>query len=266
VPAPDPAETRYVALGSSFAAGPGIPPLADRGALRSTRNYAHQLAEALDLRLTDVTCSGATTADLRHRRQPTLTGARPPQIEAVAAGLVTITAGGNDVGYLGMLTSAALRGVLARRLPLPTALADRLRHSLEVPAPERFAEVQASLVALVEEIRRRAPAARVVLVDYLPVLGSHATPATVPLDGAQIAGGRQVADELAAATARAALTTGADLLAMSRLGVDHGVGAPRPWMGGMATGIAFTGGPVPFHPTLDGMTAVAEALAALLAA
>jgi hypothetical protein len=75
-----------------------------------------------------------------------------------------------------------------------------------------------------------------------------------------------VADELAAATARAALTTGADLLAMSRLGVDHGVGAPRPWMGGMATGIAFTGGPVPFHPTLDGTTAVAEALAALLAA
>ena len=51
---------------------------------------------------------------------------------------------------------------------------------------------------------------------------------------------------------------------MSRLGVDHGVGAPRPWMGGIATGIALTGGPVPFHPTLAGMTAVAEALAALL--
>jgi hypothetical protein len=124
--------------------------------------------------------------------------------------------------------------------------------------------VQASLEALVEEIHRRAPDAHVVLVDYLPVLGTHATPDTVPLDDEQIARGREVADELAAATARAALATGADLLAMSRLGVDHGVGAPQPWMGGMATGIAWTGGRVPLHPTLDGMSAVAQALTALL--
>ena len=34
------------ALGSSFAAGPGIEPVAHPGAMRSARNYPHLLAEA----------------------------------------------------------------------------------------------------------------------------------------------------------------------------------------------------------------------------
>ena len=49
------------ALGSSFAAGPGIEPVADRLAMRSARNYAHIVAARLGLRLTDLTVSGATT-------------------------------------------------------------------------------------------------------------------------------------------------------------------------------------------------------------
>jgi hypothetical protein len=48
----------YVALGSSFAAGPGIAPVVQKAALRSGRNYPHQVAERLSLRLVDVTCTG----------------------------------------------------------------------------------------------------------------------------------------------------------------------------------------------------------------
>jgi hypothetical protein len=62
---PIPAGSGYVAMGSSFAAGPGISPRAaasPRRAGRSSGNYAH---------------------------------------------LVTITAGGNDVGFLPRLTLAA---------------------------------------------------------------------------------------------------------------------------------------------------------------
>ena len=55
---------RYVAMGSSFAAGPGVgpvtpgtPPRCGRGTL----NYPNLLAQKLKLDLVDATCSGATT-------------------------------------------------------------------------------------------------------------------------------------------------------------------------------------------------------------
>ena len=69
-----PAGSRYVAMGSSFGAGPGLRPRAPgspRRAGRSARNYAHLVAAALDLDLDlglrDVTCSGATTDDISQR-------------------------------------------------------------------------------------------------------------------------------------------------------------------------------------------------------
>lgn len=53
---------RYVAMGSSFAAGPGLPagdpPRKDR-CNRSTKNSAHLLAEKRGLSLLDVSCGGA---------------------------------------------------------------------------------------------------------------------------------------------------------------------------------------------------------------
>ena len=72
---------RYVALGSSYAAGPGVTHAADARDPRCTRsndNYAHQIARRLKLELVDVSCSGATT---RH----VLQGWRelPPQVAAL---------------------------------------------------------------------------------------------------------------------------------------------------------------------------------------
>jgi hypothetical protein len=64
---PIPKGSRYVAMGSSFAAGPGITPRASaspRRAGRSAGNYAHLVARALGLELRDVTYSGATTSDI----------------------------------------------------------------------------------------------------------------------------------------------------------------------------------------------------------
>ena len=98
---PIPAGSRYVATGSSFAAGPGISPRAaasPRRAGRSSGNYAHLVARALGLDLHDVTYSGATTGDIL---RPSAAG-QPAQLDAVTPDtrLVTITAGGNDVGFL----------------------------------------------------------------------------------------------------------------------------------------------------------------------
>ena len=106
---PIPAGSRYVAMGSSFAAGPGLPsrvPGSPRRAGRSTGNYAHLVARESGLDLHDVTFSGATTSDLLG---PSAAG-QAAQLDAVTpeTSLVTITAGGNDVGFLPRLTLSSL--------------------------------------------------------------------------------------------------------------------------------------------------------------
>ena len=71
---------RYVALGSSMAAGPGIAPRAKDApwrAGRSAANYPHLVAQRLGLDLVDVTYSGATTAHVLTDRQNNA----PPQAE-----------------------------------------------------------------------------------------------------------------------------------------------------------------------------------------
>lgn len=78
---------RYVALGDSSAAGPGIPDEIDSACRRSNHNWPHVLAEMLGAALTDVTCTGATTASAG------------PQLDALRSDteLVTLAIGANDV-------------------------------------------------------------------------------------------------------------------------------------------------------------------------
>jgi lysophospholipase L1-like esterase len=119
---------RYVALGSSMAAGPGIRPSAAGApwwAGRSARNYPHLLAQRLKLDLVDVTFSGATTAHVLADHQH----GEPAQIAALdgSESLVTVTIGGNDVGYIPLLMAASLPRC-ARRLPL---LGERISELLD---------------------------------------------------------------------------------------------------------------------------------------
>ena len=258
----------YVALGSSMAAGPGIPPIVDRGAMRSGRNYPHQVAEALDLRLIDATVSGATTATVLHTPQRTLTGRRPPQIESMVpeADLVTITIGGNDLGYIGKLTAGSFLGTVAGLpLILPTLRSAIRSRSRFATAPEAFETVAASIAEIVTEVRAIAPAARVVLVDYLTVIGSHAQRSRVlPLTEDEQALVRATADGLADAFVTAAKAADTELVRASVASVDHGVGSPEPWVTGFEWGNPMRQGRIPYHPTLAGMTAVAQMLIDLL--
>ncbi|MCD2192011.1 SGNH/GDSL hydrolase family protein [Actinomycetospora endophytica] len=250
---------KYVAMGSSFAAGPGITPVVDAAASRSGRNYAHQVAHTLDLELVDVTFSGATTADILTTPQR----GRPPQIEAVTPDceLVTITAGGNDLGYVGTLFAAGALGSALRWLPLvPVSVRERLGDLVSFrttpdAAPDVFAAVAASQAEVVERVRARAPRARILLVDYLTLIGAASV---APLTPAQAGSAAAVGRGLAQAFRDAAARSGAELVAASVASVSHGVGSPDPWVYGFELGIPGRGGPVPYHPNLTGMTEVAE--------
>lgn len=249
---------KYVALGSSYAAGPGIPPAADtppNRCARSARNYAHQLAEKRQLALTDVSCSGAATT---HVLGPW--GSIPPQIDAVDqdTALVTLTIGGNDLQYIGGLMAASCRtaaigGKPPACPPWPNAM----------PTEQALAQVAAAMDRIAAEVRRRAPGARLVFVDYPAVLAPDGVCDATPLTEEQARIGRATARLLTATTAKAAGRAGADLLRASAITAGHHVCAAEPWMLGYARPgqkpIA-----APYHPNLAGMSAVAEALDRLL--
>lgn len=87
----------YVALGDSYTAAPGVLPMAPGApleCLRSSVNYPHLTAAALDLTLTDRSCSGAATANMTTPQYPGVApqfGALTPTTSVVSIGI-----GGND--------------------------------------------------------------------------------------------------------------------------------------------------------------------------
>ena len=168
---PEGAVPTYVALGSSFASGPGIEPILDAGCGRSGNNYAHLVADRLGYDLIDVTSGGATVDDIVARPQTLMTGGTvPPQIEAVVphTDLVTVTVGGNDVGYL-----RTILGCSYRADPEGTPVEARPFFATPVDPAAVAAALEAlpaKVTGLVTAVRERAPRARVVLVDYLTVV------------------------------------------------------------------------------------------------
>ena len=243
----------YVSLGSSFASGPGIKPVVDKAAGRSERNYAHLVAEALDLQLTDVTYSGATTANILREPQ----NEAPPQIDAIGpdTALVTITAGGNDLEYIGTFVRGSMMNTLAKPATLlGKRVANRIRARVSyLKEQTEYDAVADSLVEVVTEIRKRAPDSRILLVDYLTVAGPATRPRLdVPLNEEQLPSVVMMADGLAKAFATAAGRSGVELIAASEASKDHAVGSPVPW----TTGFTLLG--TPYHPTAAGMAAVAD--------
>jgi lysophospholipase L1-like esterase len=264
LPAPPPATAlqagaHYVAMGSSFGAGPGIASLAPDTpprCARSTENYAHQLARRRGLVLSDATCSGATTAHVLGAWNEL-----PAQLDALRpeTRLVTLTIGGNDVGYIGSLRSATCKALsLGATIGGPC-------ESIHMPDAAAWKKLRASLRLIVSRVRARSPQARLVFVDYATILPPGTPCSRAPMSDADAGVARRLAARLAQITADVARESGADLLAASKLTRDHHACAADPWMNGMAAP-----GPdapaAPFHPKLAGMTAVADALDRLLAA
>src|ERR1700742_3664659 len=141
-----------------MAAGPGIRPSAPGapfGSGRSARNYAHLVAERRNLDLIDVTFSGATTANVLADRQR---GAEP-QIEALDGSekLVSITIGGNDVGYVPLLMAASLPAQIRKLPPIAAGLGELL----DPDAREKALDgIGAALHAVGTAVRQRSPRGR----------------------------------------------------------------------------------------------------------
>ena len=239
-----PAGATYVALGSSFAAGSGIP--VQTGVCgRSESNYPNLVAADLELKLVDVSCAGATTANVLDTPQ----GDTPPQINAVTADtkLVTVTAGGNDIGYSVAAISCGTETVC-------TLDSAKLETDL--------AAAKTSLTSVLTQVKQKAPGATVVLVTYPRVVPEGVCPALsfAPEEAAVV---RTMGERLEQLFVEVGADTGVVVVDPYAAEGDHTVCAEDPanrWTDGVAATVGF-----PYHPNATGHVAMAKLVSEALA-
>ncbi|MFF1546605.1 SGNH/GDSL hydrolase family protein [Streptomyces sp. NPDC058291] len=167
----------YVALGDSYAAGTGLPQQTNAECRRSAGSYPSWIAETYKPAVfKDVTCSGATTRALWNKQ-----GSAAPQVDALTkdTDLVTVTLGGNDLGFSDVLTTCVLAGLTTKE---GTPCRDRLAAGGK-DLDADFAKLSTRIPDMLTDIKRRSPQARVVVVGYpnlFPADGSSCG-ASVPL-------------------------------------------------------------------------------------
>lgn len=242
----------YVALGSSYAAGPGLGPLAPGSPFvsqRTVNGYPEQLARILKApSFANMTSSGSTIEQVLHGGQWML----GPQIDVLGPDtrLVTLTAGGNDIGYVGDLAAMAYRnhgGLLG-------AVAAAQWRGRTAASQQGFAALGRTFQATLRAIHLRAPLAQIVVVTYPAILPESGTCPPLAITSPQADRLRRVAALLAQATREAAAKVGATLVDMA-LPKGHDVCSARPWVNGFhpRTG-------ADFHPNFAGAHATAEAI------
>ena len=174
----------YVALGDSYTAGPGItdPTGTPAGCDRSAGNYPALVAAELGLKggnFRDVSCTGATTADLTGS-QHTNDGTNSPQLRALSSTtrLVTVGIGGNDIDFSSMIKRCVAMGALyemtgsGKYLPEDAPCERNYVNGDSDAVKAKIATTGERLTRVLTEVRRRAPEARVYVVSYPAILPS----------------------------------------------------------------------------------------------
>jgi lysophospholipase L1-like esterase len=250
-------------LGSSFAAGPSIPPQTNAAARRSGANYPSLLAKALNAKLTDLSASGATLLNVLNEPQQTLLATLPPQIDLLPADVdvVTLTAGGNDLGYsAGMIGEAAQLTIDDRELLGAMLEGMGLKKEVVVGAVGAD-EVKERFVRIIDAIKLKAPKARIYLVEYLAIFGPESKISEdQPLGPERVEIYKGMATELARAYHEAGETrSGVEVVSIAKISEGHALGSAEPWMTGYTAELLMRGG-APYHPNAAGHVAVAEEL------
>ncbi|QDK33050.1 MULTISPECIES: SGNH/GDSL hydrolase family protein [Sphingomonadaceae] len=250
---------RYVAIGSSFAAGPQLPPPKTGAPVRcgqSLSNYPTLLAERFGMVLTDRSCSGAKTDNVLGPWSEI-----PPQINAVTpqTRLVTLTIGGNDLNYVGNLFNAAC----AYRSKQAVAAGGKPHACgpVKVPTDYDYARDEMQMMEIARRVRTQAPHARIVFVQYLtPLPEPGKLCANTPISEEHAAIVRKIGVRLAEITNRVAQANGALLVEMNQASATHTPCDAVPWLIGSPDGYDGKQG-LQWHLNSAGMEATANDIA-----
>lgn len=228
----------YAALGDSYAAGVGGG--ASRGVCwRADDGYPVLVGRTLGVDVAYEACLGAIVPDVERF-----------QLHALGPGtqLVTITIGGNDIGFVPVLIACAEPAWMRDSDPV----IDKALHRIRLELPGRLDRVLA-------EIGRRAPRARVVVTGYPRLFNGIDCNLATFFTGHEMDRMNAAADELAAAIASAAGRVGAGFVDVLDDFAGHAVCDDPEWVNGVNQPIEGS-----FHPNVLGHGAYALAVLHLL--
>ncbi|KAK7946977.1 uncharacterized protein PG986_011298 [Apiospora aurea] len=247
--------THIASLGSSYAAGPGIPPQRNNAAGRSGNNYAALLQRRLNantandngkVALTDLSVSGATLLNLISEPQDTGPQVFAPQVRGVpsAADLVLVLGGGNDIDYIG--------GLMRDALELPADLFEGMSMTADqLDSADALAQRYGRVL---DAVHAAAPRATVLVVEYLALLGADFVPgvhAPFGEDRARYHRARAAMLNNGTRAARAGREGWCHVVSVFDRTQGHGIGAAEPWVTDYLGVSDVTH--VPYHPNAAGM-------------
>jgi len=218
----------YAAVGDSFAAGTGAGSYIETTCYTSTKSYPKLLDADANLRLVAFpACSGASTA--------TVITSQVPAIPATAA-RVTLTAGGNDVGFSSIMLNCFV-------FPWSSSCESHIVNAETLVAN---GTVATNVASTVQAIKARSSVAKVVVTGY-PLLFNE------PSSYRWAARVNQGTAQLNAAIKGAAEANGAVFVDVTGAFAGHGIGSSSPWIN--PVGLSADA----FHPNATGYAAYAAA-------
>ena len=255
-PSAEPAPLKYVALGDSFVSAPLVP-VTDvaNGCFRSSGNYPSLVARRLGAELDDRSCGGARIIHLRTSEFPGV----PPQLTAVKPGVdvVTIGIGGNDEDVYDKLTKRCptLRSSDPEGAPCQATYSSGDGDAL-LTALDR---TRGRLTAVLSEVRRRAPEARVLVVGYPQIVSADNACDLLPLARGDYAYAEKVNLALTEALRSAAKATRSTYVDVWTASQGHDVCSEDPWFNGSVTDQKRAAA---YHPFAEEQAAVADLVVA----
>jgi hypothetical protein len=219
----------YVALGDSYSSGVGTRSYLDDGTScqRSTYAYPSLVAAARGYALNFRACSGAKIPDVTNSQLSAL---------GTATRYVTISVGGNDAGFSGVLTECAQPGWMSSC----NAAIDKAQAYINTTLPGALSSLYAS-------IRTKAPNARVVVVGYPRIFNGEDCNAGTWFSPAEETRLNATADLLDSKTSSAAAARGFTFADPTSRFVGHAVCDSVEWLNGLSNPISES-----YHPNRSG--------------
>lgn len=220
----------YVALGDSYSSGVGAPPYQAGSCTRSNTSYAAQWAATHAVAsFAFAACSGATTSDVNSSQVGSVT---------TATDLVTITIGGNDVGFADTVVTCTFGSDSS----CESAVASGSTKATTV-LPGRLDATYAG-------IRSRAPSARVIVLGYPRLIAPSGSCGLFNLSTRKRTALNNGADVLSGVIAGRAAAAGFTYVDARPAFTGHGACGSSPWINRFSFGALVES----YHPNAAGYT------------
>lgn len=225
----------YVALGDSYSSGLGAGSYYDDGTdcRRSSKAYGVLLASGAGLDLTLAACSGATTSSVASQQLSALDS---------STSRVTITVGGNDIGFAPVLTECAKPGWWG---DCDGAIDEALQIATQ--------QLPGRLSSLFGQIRQRSPQADVVVSGYPQLFNGDDCHALTFFSGGEMSRLNSAALQLNSVIRQQAVAAGFEFVNPVPTFDDHAVCDDSAWINNLSMPVDES-----FHPNAAGHRGYAQ--------